>query len=182
MNDQPDRTSAEYANLFVERVEIKEFRGLTCDVDLEPGLTLLVGRNNAGKSRVLRSLAVALGGARAELDDLTVGSEVKATVDVFLAPIPSRQARGDDSTEVPATEEFGSRLREILGRGLQQISIDPSRQRFAWRTTLERSSEGLGARATRHLLSFTSSSDGGSWSLRDRPDRLTALRVGWGSG
>ena len=165
---QPDG----FANLYVERVVIENFRGLRCAIDLEPDMTLLVGRNNAGKSRVLRALTVALGGARSDVDDLTVGMETPATIDVFIAPL-ARDEIGERSDEEPGAEDFGPRLREILGMGLQQISLSPSRQRFAWRTTLEPSSEGLGARASRHLLTFTGTSDGGSWSLRDRPLGLT---------
>ena len=161
-----------FAGLYVERVVIENFRGLTCAIDLEPDMTLLVGRNNAGKSRVLRALTVALGGTRADVDDLTVGMETPATIDVFIAPLP-RDEISEGSEEEQGTEDFGSRLREILGMGLQQISLSPSRQRFAWRTTLEPSSEGLGARASRHLLTFTGAPDGGSWSLRDRPLGLT---------
>ncbi|MCY4371386.1 MAG: AAA family ATPase [bacterium] len=80
---QPDG----FASLYVESVLIENFRGLSCAIDLEPHMTLLVGRNNAGKSRVLRALTVALGGARADVDDLTVGMEQPATIDVFIAPL-----------------------------------------------------------------------------------------------
>ena len=166
-----------FANLYVERVEIREFRGLNCDIDLEPDMTFLVGRNNVGKSRVLRALTVALGGARADLDDLTVGKETRATVDVFIAPRPRDEETGESSDKEPGSEDFDARLREILGTGLQPISLIPSRQRFAWRTTLERSSEGLGARASRRVLSFTAAPDGGTWSLRDRPLRVTRQQL-----
>ena len=121
---RPDR----FANLYVERVVIENFRGLSCEFDLEPDMTLLVGRNNAGKSRVLRALTVALGGARAELDDLTVGKETHATVDVFIAPRP-RDEGAEEFDQEPGTEDFEARLREILATGLQQISLSPSKQR-----------------------------------------------------
>lgn len=172
MNDPQVSQPDGFASLYVKRVVIENFRGLSCVIDLEPDMTLLVGRNNAGKSRVLRALTVAIGGARADVDDFTVGMETPATIDVFIAPLP-RDEIGEGSDEEPGAEDFGSRLREILGMGLQQISLSPSRQRFAWRTTLEPSSEGLGARASRRLLTFTGTPDGGSWSLRDRPLGLT---------
>ena len=54
------------ASLFVERLTIRNFKGIReLDLSLKPGLTLLVGRNNAGKTRVLRALQVAVGGAPA---------------------------------------------------------------------------------------------------------------------
>ncbi len=166
-----------FANLYVERAQIRNFRGLNCDLDLEPGLTLLVGRNNVGKSRILRALAIALGGTRADVDDLTVGADTPATVDVFIAPCPTQVQVEGDSADDRESEEFEPRLREIFARGLQQTSLVPSRQRFAWRTTVQRSLEGVGARAARHVLSFTDSPDGGTWSLRDMPTTLTTRQA-----
>lgn len=175
--DEPQSAQADgFASLYVESVVIENFRGLNCAIDLEPHMTLLVGRNNAGKSRVLRALTVALGGARADVDDLTVRMETPATIDVFIAPFPPDEIE-EGTDEEQGAEDFGPRLREILGIGLQQISLSPSRQRFAWRTTLEPSSEGLGARASRHLLTYTGAPDGGSWSLRDRPLGLTSEQL-----
>ena len=51
-----------HASVFVERVTIRNFKGIRgLEVELQQGLTLLVGRNNAGKSRILRALHIAIG-------------------------------------------------------------------------------------------------------------------------
>ncbi len=110
----------------------------------EANLTLLVGRNNAGKSRVLGAVAIALGGAPAELDDLTVGSDASATVDVVVAPFPPPTSDSDE-------EIFADAVGQRLG-STQSIREEPLRERFAWRTTIRRSAEGLGARADAQLM------------------------------
>ncbi len=54
--------NAEHAALYVAEMTVRGFRGLgECKIEFEPDLTLLVGRNNSGKSRILRALAVGLG-------------------------------------------------------------------------------------------------------------------------
>ena len=82
-----------HAQLYVESVSIRNFRGIeSCDIELEPGLTLLVGRNNVGKSRLLSALHLALGGRVADADDFTVGGTADPTIDVVLAPCPPASA------------------------------------------------------------------------------------------
>ena len=50
-----------FAPIYVEIVRVRNFRGIdSCELELEPTLTLLVGQNNAGKSRILRALGIAL--------------------------------------------------------------------------------------------------------------------------
>ena len=102
-------TEATQAGILVERVTIRNFRGIKhLEVELQPGLSLLVGRNNAGKSRVLRALHVAVGGVQVDRDDLTVGSRDPAEIDIVLAPhrmqseIPRRvgERRWDQSRDV----------------------------------------------------------------------------------
>ncbi len=62
MGDEAIRAGS-HAGLFVERVVLRNFKGIRhLAVDLNPTLTLLVGRNNVGKSRILRALHVAVGG------------------------------------------------------------------------------------------------------------------------
>ena len=64
-----EATGIQKASVFVERITIRNFRGIQyLDLRLQPGLTLLVGRNNAGKSRILHT---AMGGAQAVRNDLT---------------------------------------------------------------------------------------------------------------
>ena len=125
----PETTETQqFAGLYLELVTIQNYRGIDgCQIEFEPTLTLLVGRNNAGKSRVLRAIGIALGGLAPELDDLTVGSVAPATIDVVLAPPPPTDATSD---EVFA-DEVGQRLESV-----PTISEEPLRERFAWRTTI----------------------------------------------
>lgn len=148
------------AAVSVERIMIRNFRGIRkLDLHLRPGLTLLVGRNNVGKSRVLRALRVGVGGARAERDDLTVGSGRRAEIDVVAVPRPSPSPGGgapSASTEprAPAEEVFDRSVFELLGGEVSEISLEPLRQRFAWRTTITSSSEDTGAHSHSHIMTY----------------------------
>lgn len=146
-----------HAALYVEKVTIRNFRGIvSCEVEFEPGLTLLVGRNNVGKSRVLSALHLALGGRVADVDDFAVGSSAEPEIDVVLAPTPPPV-----STDEEAFEDDEGRL---MGGETQTISEQPFRERFAWRTHIRRSAEGLGARSEFKVLTFDAA--GGSWVER----------------
>jgi len=149
-------TAPSWAQLRIERVAIANLRGLTAEVELEPTLTLLVGRNNSGKSRVLRAIALALGDVPAEIDDLTVGSGHPATVDVVVAPIAN----------AGGAEEFTNEIGQVVRPEI--ISQDPVRERFAWRATVQRSAEREGARADFARLIW----NGTGWSL---PEVATAV-------
>ena len=147
-----------FAPLHVEMVRVANYRGIeSCEIELEPRLTLLVGRNNAGKSRILRALGIALGGFPAELDDLTIGSTAPATIDLVVSP-PAPTSSTDE-------EVFDKAVAQRLA-SIQTLREEPLRERFAWRTTIRRSSEGLGARADMQLLTFDDTKQG--WVLRAR--------------
>lgn len=157
-----------HANLYVERVVLRNFRGIEqLAVDLSPGLTLLVGRNNAGKSRLLRALHVAVGGAQAERDDLTVGLAASAEIDVVIAPRPTVagasgvQPVTGRSDRQPLDEVFDAPLQRLLGEGLALVSSSPVSQRYAWRTRIVSVSEGSGARAELNVLGHDANT--GEW-------------------
>jgi putative ATP-dependent endonuclease of OLD family len=152
-----------HAAPYVERITIRTFRGIvSCEVEFEPGLTLLVGRNNVGKSRVLSALHLALGGRVADVDDFTVGSSAEPEIDVVLAPSPPPA-----STDEQAFEDDEGRL---MGGDAQTISDPPFRERFAWRTHVRRSAEGLGARSEFKILTFDAAS--GNWVERSGAKNL----------
>jgi putative ATP-dependent endonuclease of OLD family len=145
----------DFAAVYVRSIRLADFRGIAdCTIDLEPDLTMLVGRNNAGKSRVLRALAVALGAVPADRDDLTVAGPDEATIDIVLAPEPM------DATD----ETFVDRVARRLGT-VQYLSETPVRERFGWRTHIRRSAEGFGVRADHYLLVFDDGSQ--SWVEQD---------------
>lgn len=158
MTGSPAQTAA----IFVERVTIQNFKGIErLVIELQPGLSLLVGRNNAGKSRVLRALHIAVGGVPVERDDLTAGSKEAAEIDVMIAPrLPAAtlaaaplSGSGDDSETVEQT--FDKALQRLFGAELALVSDSPVRQRFAWRTTITATGEGSGARYEAHPLAFS---------------------------
>lgn len=164
-----DASSPEaHANIYVERVVLRNFKGIEqLAVDLSPGLTLLVGRNNAGKSRLLRALHVAVGGAQAERDDLTVGLAVSAEIDVVIAPLPTvadadgAQPVAGGSDRQSLDEVFDAPLQGLLGDGLALVSSSPASQRFAWRTKIVSVSEGSGAKAEANVLGHDANT--GEW-------------------
>lgn len=130
----------------IEVVHLRSFRGVQdCVLTLRPRLTLLVGRNNSGKSRILRAIALACGGVNAERDDFAVGSEEEPTVDLVLAPADS-------------AESFDDRVREVFGTHVQLVSAGGD-ERIAWRTSIARSAEGWGARATSRFLMYDAGAD-----------------------
>ncbi len=149
-------------SLYVEQVVIRNLRGITdLTIDLEPELTVLVGRSNSGKSRVLRALVLGLGGLPADLDDLTVGSSEPATIDLIVAPWPPPADAGDEDL---FADDLQQRLRP------ETVQEYPERQRLSWRTTIRASGEGLGAVAEFAKRQF-SPTDG--WYLPSVPASLT---------
>jgi predicted ATP-dependent endonuclease of OLD family len=64
------------------KVIIKNFRGYSGEhvIDIESGLTALVGKNDAGKSTVLEALEVFFGDAKPELEDLNIHADSKDIV------------------------------------------------------------------------------------------------------
>jgi len=151
-----------HAGLYLERVTITNFRGIgKCTLQLEPDLTVLVGRNNVGKSRLLRAIGVAAGGVIPDRDDLTIGAEQQSTIDVVVAPLGSQ---GED-------EQFDDRTGRVL-RQTQPIQEDPIRERFAWRTTIEPSLEGIGVRSFTSVMTFDVQSQ--QWTTPQNSSSLTA--------
>lgn len=136
-----------HAAIYVETLAIRNFRGiLSCEVEFEPTVTLLVGRNNVGKSRILSALHLAIGGRVADVDDFTVGSTDEPEIDLILAPNPPASSSDEES--------FDDDVGRVMGGDVQTISETPFRERFGWRTHVRRSAEGLGARSEFRILTF----------------------------
>jgi putative ATP-dependent endonuclease of OLD family len=122
---------------------IEDFCGIDhADLLLERGGTFLVGENNAGKTSVLRALAVAFGARRAGRDDLRRGPDGSAvgpaTIDIYLSP--------SDGTE------FDEPTRQRLARGVQRHSHGERAEVAAFRTILAPSDEGAQLTAERKFL------------------------------
>ncbi|MEQ0561721.1 AAA family ATPase [Amycolatopsis sp. NEAU-NG30] len=151
-----------FAPVYVEKLTVRNFRGIgECVLDLEPGLTIIVGRNNAGKSRLLRALAIVLGATGATRDDLTIDSLEEATIDVVIAP---RVKTGEESV-------FSLQVGQRLSLLVQSISEDPIVERVAWRAIIKPSREGMGVRTDYAALIFDQNS--GTWESLGNPRSLT---------
>lgn len=139
MTDMGD-TEDLLAPIVLESVRIRNFRGLTeLVLDLDPELTLLIGRNNCGKTRILRAIALALGAVAAENDDFTIGATDRPVIDIVVAPAPG----SPDGLFV-----------DDVGQVLDPQPTPDGSERFAWRTTILRSAEGHGALRNEAVLSF----------------------------
>lgn len=131
-------------------------------MELEPHVTVLAGRNNAGKSRLISALQIALGGRPADVDDFSAGSDACPEIDLIISPgVPL----GPD-----ADEEFEASFTRLFERQTQTLNEDPVRERLAWRTSISRSAEGMGARSESFFLSFDSGT--GRWDQVSAPTML----------
>lgn len=160
MTGQPTERFSEFASVYIERVTIRNFRGVAeCTVELEPDLTLLVGRNNAGKSRILSAIQIAFGGRPADVDDFTLGESSEPEIDVVVAPTPPSSDAAEDAFDESVARRFAG--------GSQAVREEPFRERIAWRTHIRRSSEGTGARSEAMFLTFNAST--GEWFEQENP-------------
>ncbi len=163
-----DAASASWsaAPIRIESIRCRNFRGLDdIELTLHPKLTVLVGRNNAGKSRLLRAIALAVGGLPADSDDLTVGGPGIAEIDIVIAPAAGF---GD--------EAFDGRVGAMLTSPTRQnTSAATVRERVSWTTTIRPSAEGFSARATRSVRLWDPLADGWSVPQGEMPASVVAL-------
>ncbi len=129
---------SETADLRISRVRIENFRGIeSADVRLSERATILVGENNAGKTSILRAIAIALGARHATRDDLFrrgTSISTSATIDVFLSP-----ASGTT---------FSESTRQLL-QNIQREPGEPRPEIVVFRTELAPSNEGVQLTETR---------------------------------
>lgn len=166
MNDTTT-TGPRTASIYIRQLCIRNFRGIeSLELELEPDLTLLVGRNNSGKSRILRALAVAVGDTPVERDDLTVGSAADTEIDVVIGPSPA------PLRDISSGQHFEDAVGRRLGAGIQVPSNPDLPECFAWRTLISATVSGAGARSERWILRQFDG-DGTTWVMPDVPERLT---------
>jgi predicted ATP-dependent endonuclease of OLD family len=121
--DPASSTAILFAPIYVERLSLRGFRGISeCEIELEPDLTVLAGHNNAGKSRILSALHLAVGGRAADVDDFTVGTNVDPEIDVVLAPKWSLSRYEVDSI-------VGARMRVSIERVWTRVETSTPRTR-----------------------------------------------------
>lgn len=133
---KPEIVEDEFIEMFVESVRVNNFKGLdNTELLLEPDITFIVGRNNSGKSRLLRALAISVSSVRSEPDDITADSGGDTWIEITIAP------RNSDSSQT-----FAPRIAARLSRFIELVNRAPDIERICFRTTIRRSFEGFGVR------------------------------------
>lgn len=85
--------------MYLEKIHIQNYKAIEeIDIDLKPGVNLLIGDNGAGKTSVLEGIAVALGGLFVNVTGVSTKNIVKDDVRVNIKPI------GDSSTTIEYCE------------------------------------------------------------------------------
>lgn len=79
--------------MYLEKVQLKNYKAIEeLEIDLTPGINVLIGDNGAGKTSVLEGIAVALGGLFVNVTGVRTKNIVKEDIRVLVNPI------GDSST------------------------------------------------------------------------------------
>lgn len=85
--------------MYLKKVHIKNYKAIEeLDIDLKPGVNLLIGDNGTGKTSVLEGIAVALGGMFVNVAGVSTKNIVKDDVRLKIKPL------GDSSTSVEYCE------------------------------------------------------------------------------
>lgn len=81
--------------MYLEKVHLQNYKAIEeLDIDLKPGVNLLIGDNGAGKTSVLEGIAVALGGMFVNVAGVSTKNIIKDDVRMVVKPI------GDSSTAI----------------------------------------------------------------------------------
>lgn len=81
--------------MYLEKIHIENYKAIEkIEIDLKPGVNLLIGNNGAGKTSVLEGIAVALGGLFVNVAGVSTKNIVKDDVRMNIKPI------GDSSTTI----------------------------------------------------------------------------------
>ena len=99
--------------MYLENVNIKNYKAIEeIDIDLKPGINLLIGDNGAGKTSVLEGIAVALSGLFVNVAGVSTKNFVKEDVRMIIDPL------GDASTSVTYCEPIsaGCSLKGCAGK------------------------------------------------------------------
>lgn len=89
--------------VYLEKVNIKNYKAIEeIDIDLKPGINLLIGDNGAGKTSVLEGIAVALSGLFVNVAGVSTKNIVKEDVRMIIDPL------GDASSAVTYCEPISA--------------------------------------------------------------------------
>lgn len=85
--------------MYLKKIHIKNYKAIEdINIELQPGVNLLIGDNGAGKTSVLEGIAVALGGIFVNVVGVTAKNIVKDDVRMKIKPL------GDSSTSIEFCE------------------------------------------------------------------------------
>lgn len=81
--------------MYLKKIHIKNYKAIKeLDIELKPGVNLLIGDNGAGKTSVLEGIAVTLGGMFVNVAGVSTKNIVKEDVRFIIKPL------GDSSTSI----------------------------------------------------------------------------------
>ncbi|MBQ3665099.1 MAG: AAA family ATPase [Lachnospiraceae bacterium] len=161
--------------MYLEKIHIKNYKVIKrFDIDIRPGVNLLIGDNGAGKTSVLEGIAVALGGMFVNVAGVSPKNIAKDDVRIKIKPL------GDSSTSIEyfepvstgCTLQISDNLSFTWNRVKEEVSathtkID-NKDVCAWMKKLTNNSD-----AFLPLISFQSSAR--AWRVR-RGDFGTELK------
>lgn len=85
--------------MYLEKIHIKNYKAIKdINIDLKPGVNLLIGDNGVGKTSVLEGIAVALGGLFVNVAGVSTKNILKDDVRMLIKPL------GDASTSIEYCE------------------------------------------------------------------------------
>ena len=89
--------------MYLEKVQLKNYKAIEdLEIDLKPGINLLIGDNGSGKTSVLEGIAVALSGLFVNVDGVSTKNIIKEDVRMIV------EAAGDSSTSVTYCEPISA--------------------------------------------------------------------------
>ena len=81
--------------MYLKKIHIENYKAIEkLDIELKPGVNLLIGDNGAGKTSILEAIAVALGGMFVNVAGVSTKNIVKEDVRFIVKPL------GDSSTSI----------------------------------------------------------------------------------
>lgn len=85
--------------MYLEKIHLKNYKAIEeLDIELRPGVNLLIGDNGAGKTSILEGIAIALGGLFVNVVGVNTKNIVKEDVRMNIKPM------GDSSTAIEYCE------------------------------------------------------------------------------
>lgn len=89
--------------MYLDKINLKNYKAIeSVEIDLKPGINLVIGDNGTGKTSVLEGIAVALSGMFVNVDGVSTKNIVKEDVRVMI------RTAGDSSTSIVYCEPISA--------------------------------------------------------------------------